>query len=100
MAVVMQMRWAGVTPDQYDAVRDVVDWEAVAPAGGIFHVAWFEDGALRVLDVWDSPEQFGAFNETQLGPGVAKAGITGEPVVTFAPAHRAFDAKHGQVVVS
>ena len=98
MAVVMQMSWPGVTPEQYDRVRDLVQWEAVAPAGGKVHVAWFDDAGLRVLDVWDSPEQFQAFTETQLMPGVMKAGIEGEPTVTFSPAHRVFDAAHTEVL--
>lgn len=34
MPVVMSMRWAGVTPEQYDAVRKAVNWEGEAPAGG------------------------------------------------------------------
>ncbi|MEU8512886.1 hypothetical protein AB0C76_15030 [Kitasatospora sp. NPDC048722] len=33
MAVVMSMRWAGTTPEQYDTVRDEVRWEEVEPAG-------------------------------------------------------------------
>lgn len=99
MAVVMQMKWAGVTPEQYDQVRDLVQWETVAPAGGKYHIAWFEGGGLRVVDVWDSPEQFQAFVDAQLMPGVMKAGIEGEPEVTFAPVHRAFDARNTEVVV-
>jgi uncharacterized protein YodC (DUF2158 family) len=98
MAVVMQMSWAGVTSEQYDQVRDLVQWETVAPAGGKYHIAWFDDNGLRVVDVWDSPEQFQTFTETQLMPGVTKAGIEGEPVVTFAPAHRVFDARAVEVV--
>ncbi len=98
MAVVMNMRWAGVTPAQYDEVRDLVQWETVAPAGGRYHIAWFESDGLHVCDVWDSPEQFQAFTETQLMPGVMKAGIEGEPEVTFAPTHRVYDANNGVVV--
>ena len=50
------------------------------------HVAWFEPDGLHVVDVWDSPEQFQAFTETQLMPGVQKIGVEGEPQVTFSPA--------------
>jgi uncharacterized protein YodC (DUF2158 family) len=98
MAVVMNMRWAGVTPAQYDEVRDLVQWETVAPAGGKYHVAWFDDDGLRVCDVWDSAEQFQAFTETQLMPGVMKAGIQGEPEVTITPAHRVYDANNNTVI--
>ena len=97
MPYVMNMKWDGVTPDQYDEACDVVQWETDAPPGGIFHVAWFEDGGLRVLDVWETPDQFQAFVDTRLGPGTAKVGIAGEPQVTFAPAHRVFDVSTGKV---
>jgi hypothetical protein len=98
MAVVMRMQWAGVTPEQYDELRDLVDWETVAPAGGKYHIAFFDDGMFNVVDVWDSAEQFQAFVETALMPGVAKVGVAGEPVVTIVPAHRVYDARHNEVV--
>jgi hypothetical protein len=95
MTVVMNMRWDGVTPEQYDAARDEVKWEIDAPDGAISHVAWFEDGAIRVIDVWESGEQFQTFVEQRLMPGTAKVGIAGQPDVTIQPAHRYFDAVHG-----
>jgi hypothetical protein len=97
MPYVMEMKWDGVTPEQYDETRDIVQWETDGPKGGIFHVAWFEDGALRVVDVWDSPDAFQAFADTRLTPGTTKVGIAGEPQVSFAPAHRVFDAAAGTV---
>ena len=94
MAIVMQMTWRGVTPAQYDRTLEEVRWETDAPVGGIFHVAWFESGALRVVDVWESAEQFQTFVDSRLMPGVAKVGIEGEPEVSIQPAHRVFDAAH------
>ena len=46
----MKMRWEGVQPDQYD-VRPVVNWETDVPEGLVFHVAWFRDGGITVVDV-------------------------------------------------
>ena len=96
MAIVMNMKWDGVTPEQYDAARAEVDWEGKGPDGGIFHVAWFQDGALRVVDVWESAGAFQAFVDTRLMPGVTKVGIAGEPDVDIQPAHRIFDSAHGE----
>ena len=79
-----------MTPEQYNAARDAVDWEGDVAPGGLFHVAWFEGGALRVVDAWESAELFQAFVETRLTPGVQKVGIAGEPEVAILPAHRAF----------
>jgi hypothetical protein len=94
----MQMRWDGVTPEQYDEIRDLVDWESVAPAGGKYHIAFFDNGVFNAVDVWDSAEQFQALVETSLMPVVAKVGITTEPAVTITPTHRVFDARRGDVV--
>jgi hypothetical protein len=96
MAIVMQMRWEGVTPEQYAQAQEVVKWESDVPKGGVFHVAWFESGALRVTDVWETAEDFQTFVDQRLMPGVAEVGIQGEPQVEIQPAHRIFDAAHGQ----
>ena len=96
MPIVMSMKWDGVNAEQYDAAREEVGWETDGPEGGIFHVAWFQDGTLRVLDVWESPEAFQAFVDQRLMPGVAKVGIEGQPDVDIQPAHRVFDAAHGE----
>src|SRR4051794_13606140 len=53
--IVMQMRWAGVTPEQYEEARSRVDWEGDPADGGVFHVAGFDESGLRVTDVWESP---------------------------------------------
>lgn len=92
MAVVLSMSWAGVSPEQYDMVRDAVDWESVAPSGGQVHVAWFDARGLRVTDVWESEEAFQAFFAERLAPAVEKAGISGTPETEFAPLHRRFVA--------
>ena len=42
MAVVMIMKWQGVTPDQYDRVRELVNWEGNVPPGAQFHVIGFD----------------------------------------------------------
>ena len=95
MAIVMNMKWDGVTPEQYDALRDEVKWETDRPTGGLGHIAWFQDGALRVTDAWETPELFQAFVDNRLMPGVATVGIAGAPAIDIQPAHRVFDAQHG-----
>src|SRR5436190_17287189 len=87
MAVVMYMEWDGVTPEQYDQAREIVDWEGQTPDGAYLHVPWFTDSGLRVVDVWESPEQFQSFVDERLTPGVQEAGIEGEPRVEFNELH-------------
>lgn len=83
MAVMMHMDWAGVTREQYQQLRTLVDWEGKPPAGAQFHVAAFSDAGIRVVDIWDSAEQFQAFLEQRLLPGVAQLGVSGQPSVEF-----------------
>ena len=42
MPIVMNMRWDGVTPEQYEAAREQVGWEQHAPEGGLIHIASFD----------------------------------------------------------
>ena len=56
MPIVMNMRWQGVTAEQYDQARELVNWEGDVPDGAKFHVASFDGTALRVTDVWDSAD--------------------------------------------
>jgi hypothetical protein len=95
MAVVMLMEWEGVTPEQYEQARKLVNWEGNVPAGARIHVAACSDKGLRVTDVWESPEDFQRFVDTRLTPGVQQLGIQGQPKVeilpvqsVFAPAYR------------
>lgn len=87
MAVVMTMRWAGVTPEQYDELRDLVAWEAEKPPGAIYHCAAFDETGIRVTDVWETADQFETFAATRLMPAVHKVGVMGEPAVEIHPAH-------------
>jgi hypothetical protein len=80
-----------VTPDEYDAVMAAMRLDDELPSGGIVHVAGFEGGALRVLDVWESAEQFQRFQEQRLGPAIEQAGIDrGEPNVRVYELHNVY----------
>jgi len=92
MSVVMTMRWAGVTPEQYDQVRELVRWEEDTPAGASLHVAYFEGGAMYVTDVWDSQADFERFFADRLAAAIKQAGIGGEPETGFRPLYRRFVA--------
>src|SRR5688572_33449621 len=91
MSFVMMMRWDGVTLEQYDRALKLVRWEEEPAAGGIFHVATHDGDALRVTDIWETPEHFQQFVDQRLMPGVAELGLPGQPVVEMYPAHRIFE---------
>lgn len=90
MAVVMNMVWRGVTPEQYEAARKLVNWEGDPPPGALYHVASFDQQAAYVTDVWESAEQFQRFADSRLMPGVQQLGIQGQPEVEIRPAHAIF----------
>ena len=90
MATVMEMKWPSITRDDYERAREAVNWEGDVPEGAIFHVSWFEDG-LRVLDVWESQQDFERFGSERLMPTLQELGIArDEPQVEFHDAHTYF----------
>jgi hypothetical protein len=90
MATVMLMHWPEVTKEQYEQARADVKWETDTPAGAKFHVSWFGDDGLHVLDLWDSPQDFQKFVETRLNPATQRIGIKGQPNVQLTEAHAIF----------
>src|SRR5438128_1722713 len=86
----MMMEWPGVTEEQYKRVMGALELDAKPPAGGIFHVAGFSGGSLRVLDIWESQQAFERFQQDRLAAAVQKAGVTGQPKVQFFPVHNIF----------
>jgi hypothetical protein len=91
MSTVIMQTWDGITPDQYDQLREHIRWDRDIPAGMIYHVASFDDDILRMTDVWDSEEQFVAFVQTRIIPGLQQLGIEGLPQSIVSQVHDVFD---------
>jgi hypothetical protein len=84
MSIVVRYPAANLTKEKYDATNQKleeagVDWP---PDGMVMHVAFGDDGDLKVSEIWDSREQWQAFGE-KLMPVLNEAGIefSGEPQV-------------------
>jgi hypothetical protein len=90
MATVMTMHWPEITKTQYEQARKEIAWEKNVPKGANFHVSWFADDGLHVLDVWDSQADFERFARERLMPGLQRMGINGQPKTQFNPAHAVF----------
>ena len=90
MATEMLMHWPEVSKEQYEQARADVKWETDTPAGAKFHVSWFGDDGLHVLDLWDSPQDFQNLADTRLNPATQRIGILGQPNVQLAEAHAIF----------
>jgi hypothetical protein len=71
MAVLMELE-IPVSADQYDAVERALDPQGNPPNGLIAHSAQDLGGSVQIRDLWESPEAFGAFAESRLGPTIAQ----------------------------
>jgi len=90
MAVIAHVVLAGVTREQYDAVRAECGWLDQAPDGGMAHLSWWEGPDNHNMDAWETEEAFGRFGQQRLGPALVKVGVSAEPQVTFHAAHEVF----------
>jgi hypothetical protein len=92
MAIAVQMDFTGATLEQYDQVIEKMGLTPHGPGapGGISHwVAKTEDG-IRVVDVWETKEQFERFAQDQIVPYAREAGVPGEPRLEFFEVHNYF----------
>ena len=93
MAVLLEMEFEA-TPDQYDSVERALDIRSDPPKGLIAHTARPEGEMMKIVDIWESPEDFGAFAESRLGPTVAQTlgddGPQGPPEPRFTELHNAY----------
>jgi hypothetical protein len=93
MAVFVEMDFEGFTTDQYDMVNDTLDPKGNPPDGLIAHSARLDGDTLRILDLWESPEAFGAFAESRIGPTMAETLGDDAPAVPdpkFTELHNAY----------
>jgi hypothetical protein len=92
MAIAVQMDFDGATLDQYDEICKMMGLtpKGPGPTGAISHFATTPDAGLRVVDVWQTREQFDKFAQEQIGPLSAKAGVTSPPAIQFFDVHNYF----------
>ena len=92
MAVAVQMDFEGATFDQYDQVCQKMGLtpKGPGPAGAISHFVTMTDSGMRVVDVWETREQFDKFAQDQIGPYSQEVGITALPQMQFFDVHNYF----------
>jgi hypothetical protein len=86
LAVII-IQQVAATEEEYRAVNEAMDTRGNPPAGLIIHTGGrAENGDLRVVDVWESVEQFEAFANERLRPTIAEVmGEAGpEPTIEVA----------------
>lgn len=99
MKVLMMMKWDGGTLEQYEQIRELVDWESNKPKGAVFHVATHDGNALRVTDIWESAEDFNNFVQERLMPATMQAGVPGQPQVEIYPVHSLYVPDAGNLTI-
>ena len=70
---VIVIQQVAATEEQYRAVNDAMDTRGNPPAGLILHTGGpVDNGDLRVVDIWESAEEFETFAAERLGPTIAQ----------------------------
>jgi hypothetical protein len=89
MAVAVEMNFRGATLDQYDQVIEKMGLRqgGPLPPGAISHWVAKTDDGIRVVDAWETKEQFERFAQEQIGPYTREVGIEEEPEMRFYDVH-------------
>ncbi len=86
MAIAFLLEFAGSTSDQYDRVIERLDLGGKMPSGGRFHIAGPTDDGFRVVDAWESQEDFDRFFGEKLHAALEAEGMPAPNISTW-PIH-------------
>jgi heme-degrading monooxygenase HmoA len=95
LAVFMELELSGMTTDQYEQIDNALDVKGDPPPGFIAHSARLDGDTLRVLDIWESEQDFENFLESRLGPTIGQTvgdDMPEAPQPKFTELHRAYSA--------
>ena len=73
MAIGLRLEFTNFGLDDYDAICKALNFPADWPDGLIVHGSTEVDGQLRVLDIWESRQQFDAFVASRLQAAMGQA---------------------------
>ena len=59
--------------DKYDAADKAINAKGDPPDGLIAHTAQDLGDKVRIVDIWESTDAFGAFMENRAGPAIGEA---------------------------
>ena len=95
MPVAVEMNFSGATLAQYDQVIEKMGLTrgGSGPPGAIFRWVAKTDDGMRVVDVWETREQFERFAQEQIGPYSREVGIEGAPEMRFYDVHNYLTAQ-------
>ena len=89
MPVAVVMDFKDATLDHYDQVIEKMGFTpgGAGPPGALFHWVTSTDAGMRVVDVWETREQFERFANEQIGPYSEQVGIPNPPDIHFHDVH-------------
>jgi hypothetical protein len=73
MAVGLRLEFANLTLQDYDSICEALNFPTDWPDGLKAHASTEVDGRLRVMDMWESRQQFDQFVANHLQAAVGKA---------------------------
>jgi hypothetical protein len=77
VAIAVELNFPDTTLDQYDQVIAKMGFHAggAGGPGSLFHWVMRTDDGIRVVDVWQSAEQFQRFADGQIAPITQEVGM-------------------------
>jgi hypothetical protein len=79
------MVFRGATLEQYDQVIEKMGLTPAGPGpdGALFHWVAKTDDGIKVVDVWETAEQFQRFSQEQIVPFTREVGVGAPEVTTY-----------------
>ena len=89
VAVGVQSDLVGVTLEQYDEIIKKMGFEpqGTGGPGSVFHCVTKTADGIRVVDVWETKEDYETFAAEKVGPATQALGIQAQPEVSYFDVH-------------
>jgi hypothetical protein len=100
MAVLIQFEWPGLTKDEFEKARRLIDWEGNPAKGSIVQAQGWDNGVFKAADIWESEEDWNNFLQNRIMPAVAGLNVPGEPTIRVFEAHLVFAPGLRQTVLN
>lgn len=70
MSIVLTQEMPGATRELVEEVTAELHLDEGLPTGLIAHTAMEVDGGIRIIDIWETADDFARFEQTKLGPAM------------------------------
>lgn len=90
MPVIIHFEWPGLTREQFDAARKLVDWEGQPAKGSILQSQGWDEGVFKAADIWETEADWNDFLQNRILPSVAGLNVPGQPTVRVFEAYALF----------